>query len=129
MATGSSDKTVKLWNIGPDGPSMVVSRNFDDVGRVFATTFGPDPEVAFRLAVAGSKGAMSVWDTSTNAAVRKAFGQKVPVKDGEGAVEDRVVGIDADSDESSSDEGEGEGDEDDEEGEGSGDGDESMDED
>ena len=108
MATGSSDKTVKLWNIGAEGPSMVVSRNFE-VGRVFATTFGPDPEVAFRLAVAGSKGTMTVWDTSTNPGVRKSFGQKVPARADGADREDRLVGVQDDSDESSSDEEDGEG--------------------
>ncbi len=108
MATGSSDKTVKLWNIGAEGPSMVVSRNFE-VGRVFATTFGPDPEVAFRLAVAGSKGTMTVWDTSTNPGVRKSFGQKVPTRADGADREDRLVGVQDDSDESSSDEEDGEG--------------------
>ncbi|PWI75012.1 hypothetical protein PCL_08326 [Purpureocillium lilacinum] len=100
MATGSTDRTVKLWNISPTGPSMVVSRNLD-VGKVFATTFAPDPEVAFRLAVAGSSGSMHVWDTSTNPSVRKAFAQRVPEpKDG---AEDRLIGVD-DDDSSSSDE-------------------------
>ncbi|KAK4250490.1 WD40-repeat-containing domain protein [Corynascus novoguineensis] len=103
MATGSTDRTVKLWNISAQGPSLVVSRDFD-VGKVFSTSFGPDKEVAFRLAVAGSKGTVSVWDTSTNAGVRKAFGQRVPTKaEGEGEVEDRLVGVD-DDDSSSSDE-------------------------
>ncbi|KAK1757620.1 WD40-repeat-containing domain protein [Echria macrotheca] len=107
MATGSTDKTVKLWNIGAEGPSLVVSRDFD-VGRVFSTSFGPDPEVAFRLAVAGSKGTVSIWDTSTNAGVRKFFAQKMPSKlTGEVPVEDRLVGV-ADDESSSSDEGEDE---------------------
>ncbi|KAM7222289.1 WD40-repeat-containing domain protein [Rhypophila decipiens] len=104
MATGSTDKTVKLWNIGPQGPSLVVSRDFD-VGKVFTTTFGPDAAVAFRLAVGGSKGTMSVWDTSTNAGVRKAFAQKLPEAPAkEGEVEDRLVGVD-DNESSSSDDG------------------------
>jgi len=112
MATGSTDKTVKLWNIGPNGPSMVISRDFD-VGKVFSTSFAPDAEVAFRLAVAGSKGTVTVWDTSTNAAVRHAFGQKLPKKaDAEGVVEDRLVGVQDDEDSSSSD-GEEEDDDDD----------------
>ncbi|KAK2937525.1 hypothetical protein FoTM2_000743 [Fusarium oxysporum f. sp. vasinfectum] len=93
MVTGSTDKTVKLWNIQPTGPSVVVSRNLD-VGKVFSTTFAPDPEVAFRLAVAGSKGTMHVWDTSTNASVRKAFAQRVPEQRGKG--EDRLVGVNND---------------------------------
>ncbi|KEZ44194.1 putative WD repeat-containing protein C17D11.16 [Scedosporium apiospermum] len=109
MATGSSDKTVKIWNIQPTGPSMVVSRNLD-VGKVFSATFAPDPEVAFRLAVAGSRGTIHVWDTSTNAAVRKAFAGRVPdVPVGE---EDRLVGVEEESSESSEGEDE-EGDYDD----------------
>ncbi|EEU48619.1 uncharacterized protein NECHADRAFT_74945 [Fusarium vanettenii 77-13-4] len=102
MATGSTDKTVKLWNIQPTGPSVVVSRNLD-VGKVFSTTFAPDPEVAFRLAVAGSKGTMHVWDTSTNASVRKAFAQRVPEQSDKS--EDRLVGVNKDDDSSSDDEG------------------------
>ncbi|KAK5990590.1 putative WD repeat-containing protein C17D11.16 [Cladobotryum mycophilum] len=121
MATGSTDKTVKLWNITPTGPSMVVSRNLD-VGKVFATNFAPDSEVAFRLAVAGSSGSMHVWDTSTNAGVRKAFAQRVPAPKGD--VEDRLIGVD--EDESSSDSEEGEDDEGNESGSQDG---ESMDED
>ncbi|KAI1488513.1 WD40 repeat-like protein [Biscogniauxia mediterranea] len=108
MATGSTDKTVKLWNIQPTGPAMVVSRNLD-VGKVFSTTFAPDPEVAFRLAVAGSKGTMHVWDTSTNAAVRQAFAHKIAHKSGEN-VEERLIGVE--QDESSSDDEGGEEDED-----------------
>ncbi|XDG06676.1 hypothetical protein ABKA04_006291 [Annulohypoxylon sp. FPYF3050] len=106
MATGSTDKTVKLWNIQPTGPAMVVSRNLD-VGKVFATNFAPDPEVAFRLAVAGSKGTMHVWDTSTNLSVRKAFAHKISDKDKPGLPEgkERLIGVE--EDESSSDDDEG----------------------
>ncbi|KAK1250135.1 hypothetical protein MKX08_010138 [Trichoderma sp. CBMAI-0020] len=106
MATGSTDKTVKLWNIQSTGPSLVVSRNLD-VGKVFATSFAPDPEVAFRLAVAGSSGSMHVWDTSTNPGVRSAFGQRVPALK-EGVSEDRLVGVNEDDSSSSEDEGEAE---------------------
>lgn len=109
MATGSTDKTVKLWNIQATGPSLVVSRNLD-VGKVFATSFAPDPEVAFRLAVAGSSGSMHVWDTSTNPGVRSAFGQRVPALK-EGVSEDRLVGVNDDDSSSSEDEGEAENDE------------------
>ena len=62
---------------------MVVSRDLG-VGKVFSTTFAPDQEVGFRLAVAGSKGAVQIWDTSTNAAVRAAFANKVPNIKGDG---------------------------------------------
>ena len=60
MATGSTDKQVKLWNIQPSGPTMVVARNLD-IGKVFSTVFAPDEEVGFRLSVAGSKGVVQVW--------------------------------------------------------------------
>ena len=98
LATGSTDKTVKLWNVQESGPSMVVSRNVD-VGRVFSTKFAPDPEVAFRLAVAGSKGAMQVWDTSTNAAVRRAFASRMVPINGDGK-DERIVAVDEDSSDS-----------------------------
>ena len=94
LATGSTDKEAKLWNVQPTGPSMVVSRNLG-VGKVFTTKFGPDPEVAFRLAVGGSKGNVQIWDTSTNAAVRNAFAHRVGPMTGE--VKERLVGVDEDS--------------------------------
>lgn len=78
LVTGSDDKTVKLWNIKGNKPSMIVSRNLE-VGRVFSAHFAPDPEVSFRLAVAGSKGSLQIWDTSTNAAVRSAFAGSVMI--------------------------------------------------
>jgi periodic tryptophan protein 1 len=111
LVTGSTDKQVKLWNVQESGPSMVVSRDIG-VGRVFSTSFAPDNEVGFRLAVAGSKGSVQIWDTSTNAAVRAAFATKVPHMRGE--VKERLVGLeesdtDSDTDEGESDDGEGEG--------------------
>ncbi|KAI1947727.1 rRNA-processing protein [Ophidiomyces ophidiicola] len=93
IATGSTDKSVKLWNIQDHKPSMVVSRKLE-VGKVFSTTFAPDQEVSFRLAVAGSKGVVQVWDTSTNAAVRRAFasrlGAAIVMSE---AKEERLVGV------------------------------------
>ena len=104
LATGSTSKEVKLWSFGASGPSLVASRNLD-VGKVFSTTFAPDPEVSFRLAVAGSKGTVQIWDTSTNSAVRNAFADRVgPVQ---GEVKEKFVGItDEGSDESDSDDDE-----------------------
>ena len=102
LATGSDDKTVKLWNVQENKPSMVVSRNLD-VGRVFSTQFAPDPEVAFRIAVAGSKGKLQIWDTSTNSAVRKAFADTVPLPIGD--TKERFVGVANDSEDSDSDGG------------------------
>ncbi|KAF7885653.1 uncharacterized protein EAF02_004162 [Botrytis sinoallii] len=101
LATGSGDKQVKLWNIQPTGPTMVVSRDLD-VGKVFSTTFAPDEEVSFRLAVAGSKGLVQVWDCSTNPGVRRAFADRVaPV---EGEIKERLVGVENDSESEDDDE-------------------------
>ena len=105
IATGSDDKKVKIWSIENNKPSMVVSRNLE-VGRVFSAQFAPDVEVSFRLCVAGSKGQVQVWDTSTNAAVRKVFAGRTKIALPEGDVKERLVGSGAaeDSDESDEDE-------------------------
>lgn len=113
IVTGSMDRTVKIWNVSEaaaaagNGPSMVVSRDLG-VGKVFSAAFAPDEPVAFRLAVAGSKGAVQVWDTSTNKAVREAFGGKIRAPANGTEVKERLVGIQAD------DEGDSESDDDDE---------------
>ncbi|KAF4638036.1 hypothetical protein G7Y89_g66 [Cudoniella acicularis] len=107
MATGSTDRQVKLWNIQASGPTMVVARNLD-IGKVFSTVFAPDEEVGFRLAVAGSKGTLQVWDTSTNPAVRRAFADRVaPI---EGEIKEKLVGVEDDSSDESEDGVEPEGD-------------------
>lgn len=85
---------------------MVVSRDLD-VGRVFSTTFAPDAEVGFRLAVAGSRGNLQIWDTSTNKAVREAFATRVaPEKLGkmEEDVQEKLVGLALSDDEESDEE-------------------------
>lgn len=101
LATGSDDKHVKLWNVQNNQPSMVVSRNLE-VGRVFSARFAPDQEVSFRLAVAGSKGIVQIWDTSTNGAVRRIFAGRVALPDGE--VKERFVRVAEDISESDDDE-------------------------
>ena len=97
IATGSTDRIVKLWSVSnaSPGPTMVVSRDLG-VGKVFSTNFAPDSEVAFRLAVAGSKGAVQIWDTSTNKAVREAFTGRVKMPQPNGEVEERLVGVEVD---------------------------------
>ncbi|EME79430.1 uncharacterized protein MYCFIDRAFT_156727 [Pseudocercospora fijiensis CIRAD86] len=110
IATASTDRTVKLWNVTEKGPSMVVSRDLE-VGKVFSANFAPDNEIAFRLAVAGSKGAVQVWDTSTNKAVREVFAGRVKMPEGD--VKERLVGIEQDDeveeDEAEAEENGGEG--------------------
>ncbi|KAF7712952.1 rRNA processing protein Pwp1 [Penicillium ucsense] len=106
LVTGSTDKEVKLWNVENDKPSLVVTRKLD-VGKVFSTGFAPDPEVSFRLAVAGSKGTVQIWDASTNGAVRRTFVSRMP--DLAGDVPERITGVGADDDDSDDEEGADEG--------------------
>ncbi|KAK6351867.1 hypothetical protein TWF718_005012 [Orbilia javanica] len=101
IATASTDKNVKIWNVEGNKPSMVTTRDFD-LGKIFSVGFAPDKAVGFRLAIAGSEGVVKVWDTSTNAAVRRIFAGRVP--EGVEEKEERVVGVeDSDSDSDSED--------------------------
>lgn len=122
LATGSSDKTVKLWSVPagvpatsngdtsttPVGPTLITSRSVPDTGRIFSTSFAPDKETAFRLAIAGSKGNVQIWDTSTNRAVRAAFGGKIKLPEQPDGLEvrDRMTTVAEDDSSSESDEGE-----------------------
>jgi periodic tryptophan protein 1 len=109
IVTGSTDKIVKLWRVTPSsqGPSMVLSRDLD-LGKIFTTQFGPDPEVSMRVAVAGSTGSIKVWDLSTSSAARKAFG--VSGRSKEAVEEGKVVGISEEKEEESEeDQDQGEG--------------------
>ncbi|KAF3166223.1 hypothetical protein TWF225_000818 [Orbilia oligospora] len=103
IATASTDKNVKIWNVEGNKPSMVTTRDFD-LGKIFSVGFAPDKEVGFRLAIAGSEGIVKVWDTSTNAAVRRIFAGRVP--EGVEEKEERVVGVEYSDSESDSEDGE-----------------------
>jgi periodic tryptophan protein 1 len=82
---------------------MVLSRDLD-LGKIFTTQFGPDPEVAMRVAVAGSAGSIKVWDLSTSNAARKAFGVSGRAK--ETVEEGKVVGVSEEKEGESEGEGE-----------------------
>ncbi|CDO54984.1 hypothetical protein DV451_003433 [Geotrichum candidum] len=108
MVSGSSDKTIKLWNLGADNkPSMILSRDLD-VGKVFSVGFAPDREVFGHVVVAGSSGKVKVWDTLTNRTVREAVGRNNDLKAllARKRDNDKVVGVTDgnDSDESDDDE-------------------------
>ncbi|KAF2312341.1 hypothetical protein GH714_034301 [Hevea brasiliensis] len=71
LATGSTDKMVKLWDLSNNQPSCVASKN-PKAGAVFSISFSEDSP--FLLAVGGSKGKLEVWDTLSDAGVSKRFG-------------------------------------------------------
>ncbi|GJN88458.1 hypothetical protein Rhopal_001424-T1 [Rhodotorula paludigena] len=79
IVTGGTDNMVKVWNVaeqdgGKRNISLVTARDLG-VGKVFSASYCPDDPAT--LAVAGSKANLQIWDTSTNAGVRAAFGDQL----------------------------------------------------
>ncbi|KAJ0040989.1 hypothetical protein Pint_27595 [Pistacia integerrima] len=70
LATGSTDKMVKLWDLSNNQPSCVASRN-PKAGSIFSVSFSGDSP--FLLAIGGSKGNLEVWDTLSDAGVSQRF--------------------------------------------------------
>lgn len=71
LATGSTDKMVKLWDLSNNEPSCVASNN-PKLGAVFSICFSEDSP--FLLAIGGSKGRLEVWDTLSDAGVSRKYG-------------------------------------------------------
>lgn len=77
LATGSTDKMVKLWDLSNNQPSCIASRN-PKAGAVFSVSFSDDSP--FFLAIGGSKGKLQLWDVSSEDAVLKKYGKYVAQK-------------------------------------------------
>ncbi|VVB12529.1 unnamed protein product [Arabis nemorensis] len=71
LATGSMDKTVKLWDLTNNEPSCIAIHK-PKAGAVFSISFSADNP--FLLAIGGSKGELHVWDTLLDATVARRFG-------------------------------------------------------
>ncbi|KAA8550863.1 hypothetical protein F0562_002547 [Nyssa sinensis] len=71
LATGSTDKMVKLWDLSNNQPSCVASKN-PKAGAVFSISFSEDSP--FLLAIGGSKGRLELWDTFSDAGVSRRYG-------------------------------------------------------
>lgn len=72
LATASTDKMVKLWDISNNQPSCVASTN-PKAGAIFSISFSEDSP--FLLAIGGSKGKLQVWDTLSDPGVVRSFGR------------------------------------------------------
>lgn len=70
LATGSMDKTVKLWDMS-NQPSCVASKNLK-AGAVFTISFSED--CPYVLAIGGSKGKLQVWDLLSDAELARRYG-------------------------------------------------------
>ncbi|KAF3640446.1 putative protein TPX2-like [Capsicum annuum] len=77
LATGSTDKTVKLWDLTNNQPSCITSSN-PKAGAVFSVSFSDD--CPFMLAIGGSKGKLQLWDISSEDALLKKYGKYVAQK-------------------------------------------------
>ncbi|XP_076445535.1 periodic tryptophan protein 1 homolog [Babylonia areolata] len=94
LVTTSEDKSMKIWDIQADKPSLVLSRNMH-MNELHCV--GCCPEAPFVFAV-GGKG-HKVWDVRESAAVRNQFLNRMPAKLAqECAGDDRDVNDDDDAD-------------------------------
>lgn len=70
LATGSTDRMVKLWNLSNNQPSCVASNN-PKAGRIFSLAFSEDnPNL---LAVGGHRGKLKVWDIASEPGIARNF--------------------------------------------------------
>ncbi|KAL2635253.1 hypothetical protein R1flu_006732 [Riccia fluitans] len=77
LATTSTDKMVKLWDLTDNRPSCIASKN-PKVGAIFSSAFCND--LPFLLAVGGSKGILQVWNTLEITEVANRFGSFASVQ-------------------------------------------------
>lgn len=74
LATASTDKQVKLWDVSSQQPALIATQDLQ-VGAVFGAAFCP--EAPWLLAAGGAMGTVAVWDITTNSAVMSKYGRKL----------------------------------------------------
>lgn len=74
LATCSTDKKVKLWDVRGNTPSLVAQEDLQ-VGACF--TLGFCPSQPFLLAAGGAKGLVSIWDLLTSGPFAQRYGNEI----------------------------------------------------
>ncbi|WFD28975.1 rRNA-processing protein [Malassezia nana] len=78
--TAGTDRQVKLWSVDDEDASkprsinLVTARELG-IGKLFTASFSPNDPLT--VAAAGSAGKLHVWDTLSNAGVRRTFGDRL----------------------------------------------------
>jgi periodic tryptophan protein 1 len=70
LATASTDKTVKLWNVADNKPSLLATKDAK-LGALFAAGFCRD--APYLMAMGGAGGSLGVWDVRSCSAVAQAW--------------------------------------------------------
>ncbi|EOA15794.1 hypothetical protein CARUB_v10007149mg [Capsella rubella] len=73
LATGSTDNSVKLWDLSNNEPSCIATHT-PNAGGLFNIAFSPDNP--FLLAMGGSEGELKFWDTLSDAIVSGRYGTR-----------------------------------------------------
>ncbi|KAL9287344.1 putative transcription factor WD40-like family [Arabidopsis thaliana] len=73
LATGSKDRTVKLWDLSNNEPSCIATHN-PNAGGLFFIAFSPDNP--FLLAMGGVMGELKLWDTLSDTNVSSRYGSR-----------------------------------------------------
>jgi len=108
LATGSIDKTVKLWSVSGAQPKQITSHDAG-VGKVFCVSFCADSPAL--LAVGGSKGKLAVWNTLEVEEMQQLLPEcEAPLGDDGRVLGGATAGMGALDVNSSSDEEDGDGD-------------------
>ncbi|EFH46274.1 hypothetical protein ARALYDRAFT_914780 [Arabidopsis lyrata subsp. lyrata] len=73
LATGSTDQSVKLWDLSNNEPSCIATHR-PNAGRLFSIAFSTDNP--FLLAMGGLMGKLKVWDILSDTNVSSRYGSR-----------------------------------------------------